>query len=73
MTNLELLKYFSEVARRQVLMPDWPLGKLYASVLDEQHPDLATQIRGDVDLDPYLHDDNISEFTVWMLGKGHNG
>lgn len=72
MTNLELMKYFSEVARRQVLQPDTPLGHLYAAVLDERHPELAKQVRGNVDLDPHLRDANISEFTAWMLGKGHN-
>lgn len=66
MTKLQVLALYSKVARDQVLNPDIAVGKLYASALNELHPDLYKQIEGDFFADPAKSDDNIRCFMDWI-------
>jgi hypothetical protein len=69
-SKLEMLAYFSKVAREQVLNPAVPLGELYGNVLADQHPELEALISNDAELDPYLSDENIPAFLKWIADKG---
>ena len=41
-------------------------GQCYFNVLQDLRPDLAKQIRGNAQLDPFYYDDNTDAFIDWL-------
>lgn len=57
--------YVAEVGKARYLFPNWRLGQAYFNVLARLRPDLADDIRQEVD--PFYDDELVSEFARRVL------
>lgn len=67
-------RYLVEVAKYQAkYMPlGQRQGQCYFNMLHEVRPDLANQIRGNVELDPFYVDARIGNFLAWVCNNWDN-
>lgn len=58
----EYLQYVSQTWETN--KQDWRLGQTFFNVLYVTHRELANELRGDVNLDPFYQDERIPAFLV---------
>lgn len=62
----QYMKHYAEYSRAH---PMQRAGQAAFNVLHELEPDIANEIRGDNNLDPFYRDSRLVPFTNWLVNR----